>query len=195
MSTFAQLQLSRPIVQAPMAGGPSSPQLVAAVSNAGGLGSFACGMISPQQMREGVSQIRSLTSKPFAHEFVCVARACTARCCGLKCQQKMAGTCTAPSRPEHANASVLVAIVSRPVCRLIGARPHRCQFCFWYFERRPSGALKQRNVLVVGTANCAEHLQAWEAVGADAIVVQGLEAGGHRGGPTDWPLNRRIEPG
>ena len=66
MTTFAQLQLTRPIIQAPMAGGASSPQLVAAVSNAGGLGSFACGMISPQQMREGVSQIRSLTSKPFA---------------------------------------------------------------------------------------------------------------------------------
>ena len=37
MTTFAQLQLTRPIIQAPMAGGPSSPQLVAAVSNAGGL--------------------------------------------------------------------------------------------------------------------------------------------------------------
>ena len=55
-----------PIIQAPMAGGPTSPDLVAAVSNAGGLGCFAAALLTPQQIEAGVAQIRARTDRPFA---------------------------------------------------------------------------------------------------------------------------------
>jgi len=58
-----------PIVQAPMAGGISTPALVAAVSNAGALGSFAAGYLAPDAVRDAVREIRRLTRRPFAVSF------------------------------------------------------------------------------------------------------------------------------
>ncbi len=55
----------RPIVQAPMAGGPSTPELAAAVSNAGGLGFLAAGYRTPEAMRADIAAPRRLTSRPF----------------------------------------------------------------------------------------------------------------------------------
>src|SRR3990167_11155468 len=58
--------LEIPIIQAPMAGGITTPELVAAVSNTGALGSLGAGYMSPQHIRNAIIQIRSLTDKPFA---------------------------------------------------------------------------------------------------------------------------------
>src|SRR4051794_28540697 len=54
-----------PIVQAPLAGGPSTPQLAAAVCEAGGLGFVAAGYKTPEQMSDAVAQVRALTEHPF----------------------------------------------------------------------------------------------------------------------------------
>src|SRR3990167_166576 len=61
------LGLKAPVlIQAPMAGGITTPQLVAAVSNAGGLGSFATGYLTTDAVRRGVAEIKQLTTRPFA---------------------------------------------------------------------------------------------------------------------------------
>src|SRR5688500_4434265 len=60
-----RLRIDHPIIQAPMAGGMVTPALVAAVSNAGALGSFAAALISPEAMAEGVAAIRAATDRPF----------------------------------------------------------------------------------------------------------------------------------
>ncbi len=60
------LGIEHPIIQAPMAGGPTTPELVAAVSNAGGLGSFPGGYLSPGEIDSAIRKIRTLTNKPFA---------------------------------------------------------------------------------------------------------------------------------
>jgi NAD(P)H-dependent flavin oxidoreductase YrpB (nitropropane dioxygenase family) len=57
-------QLSIPIVLAPLAGGPSTPQLAAAVSEAGGFGFLAAGYLTAQTLAERLSQTRALTSAP-----------------------------------------------------------------------------------------------------------------------------------
>lgn len=62
---FSYDQLALPIVGAPMAGGPTTPELVAAVSNAGGLGMLAAGYYSPEQIEADVLAVRELTDKPF----------------------------------------------------------------------------------------------------------------------------------
>src|SRR5438552_17145199 len=61
-----RLGISLPIVGAPMGGGPSTPALVAAVSEAGGLGSLAGGYLSPDRLRAAIAAVRELTGRPFA---------------------------------------------------------------------------------------------------------------------------------
>jgi nitronate monooxygenase len=60
-----KLGLDHPIIQAPIAGGPTTPELVAAVSGAGGLGSLGAAYLSPSQIAEAIRNIRALTDKPF----------------------------------------------------------------------------------------------------------------------------------
>src|SRR2546430_12375804 len=61
-----RLGIELPIIAAPMGGGPSTPALVAAVSEAGGLGSLAGGYLSPDRLRADIAAVRAATSKPFA---------------------------------------------------------------------------------------------------------------------------------
>src|SRR5918992_3938534 len=61
-----RLGIELPIVAAPMGGGPSTPALVAAVGEAGGLGSLAGGYLSPDRLRADIAAVREATSKPFA---------------------------------------------------------------------------------------------------------------------------------
>ncbi len=61
----AAFDIEHPILQAPMAGGPTTAALVAAVSNAGGLGSLGAAYLSPEKLREQVGEIRALTDRPF----------------------------------------------------------------------------------------------------------------------------------
>jgi nitronate monooxygenase len=65
MNLMNRLGIAHPVIQAPMGGGPSTPELVAAVSNAGGLGSLGAAYLTPDQITEAISRIKSLTSKPF----------------------------------------------------------------------------------------------------------------------------------
>ncbi len=61
-----RLGIDYPILLAPMAGGPSTPDLVAAVSEAGGLGSLGAAYLAPDALREAIRDIRARTSRPFA---------------------------------------------------------------------------------------------------------------------------------
>ncbi len=61
---LSDLGIRLPIVQAPMAGGATTPELVAVVGNAGGFGSLGDGYMTPDEIRSAIQQIRSLTDKP-----------------------------------------------------------------------------------------------------------------------------------
>src|ERR1051325_7888625 len=62
---LARLGIAHPIIQAPMGGGGSTPALVAAVSEAGGLGSLACAYLTPPEIAEAIAEVRRRTKKPF----------------------------------------------------------------------------------------------------------------------------------
>ena len=64
MNRFDISDISKPLIVAPMAGGPSTPQLAAAASNAGGLGMLAGGLLSPDVLAERIDAARGLTSAP-----------------------------------------------------------------------------------------------------------------------------------
>ncbi|WP_252361527.1 nitronate monooxygenase, partial [Paenibacillus terrae] len=59
------LKIQYPIFLAPMAGGPTTPELVAAISNAGGLGNLGAGYLTPEQLRSMIREIKQLTVQPF----------------------------------------------------------------------------------------------------------------------------------
>lgn len=59
------LNIQYPIIQAPMAGGVTTPELVASVSNAGGLGMVGAGYMEPWQLRNQIMEIKKLTDRPF----------------------------------------------------------------------------------------------------------------------------------
>ena len=64
-SSNRHIKIEYPVVQAGMAGAITTPELVAAVSNSGGLGTLGAGYMSPEQIREAIYRIRELTDKPF----------------------------------------------------------------------------------------------------------------------------------
>jgi nitronate monooxygenase len=170
-----------PVIQAPMAGGATTPELVAAVSNAGGIGSLAAALLPPQSIAEQVAKIRALTPRPFmVNLFV------------LQTPQ--------PSADEVAQGQALLKPVWEPLgwtslampakwCEdfdaqfdaLIEARPAIASFTFGILTRTQVERLHAAGIFVVGTATNVAEARAWEAVGADAVCAQGIEAGAHRG--------------
>lgn len=190
MTTYTQLNLSRPIIQAPMAGGPSSPQLVAAVSNAGALGSFACGMLSSQHMREGVAHIRQLTNKPFAINLFVLPEPTTPDADALARSKQWLEPALRQVGMGFPEPSSWSHSFQEQFATLLELNPTVASFAFGILSTEQMNALHQRNIMVVGTANSVEQVQQWLDIGADAVVVQGLEAGGHRGGPFELQLEQ-----
>ncbi len=170
-----------PIVQGPMAGGATTPELVAAVSNAGAVGAFAGSLLAPGAIRTQVERIRSLTERPFLLNFFV---------------QKT----PAPTADEVARGTELL----RPIWESLGwsALPQPTAWCEDFdaqfetlLELRPAGAsftfgildavqverLHAAGILAIGTVTTVEEARAWQAIGADAVIASGIEAGGHRG--------------
>lgn len=175
------LKLRLPIIQAPMAGGATTPELVAAVSNAGGMGSFAAAMLSPQAIAEGVARVRALTDQPFSINLFVLAT-------------------PSPSAEEVARGMALLAPMraelglplAKPLARycepfenqfeaLLEAAPALASFTFGILSAPQVERLKARGCVVSGTATNVAEARAWAEVGADLICAQGAEAGAHRG--------------
>src|SRR5438309_4556555 len=177
-----RLGIRLPIVGAPMGGGPSTPALVAAVSEAGGLGSLAGGYLSPDRLRADIAAVRAATSKPFAvNLFVPTPVAPTgeeleAALAALEPYRLELGL---PARPaaggpwsEDFEAQLAVVVEERvPVT----------SFTFGLLPPAAVAALHDAGSLLVGTATTVEEAVAAEASGADLVCAQGSEAGAHRG--------------
>jgi nitronate monooxygenase len=170
-----------PIVQAPMAGGPTTPELVAAVSSAGGLGSLAGGMLSPDAIRLGVAEVRRRTKKPFSINLFILEKPHPAtdevanamkllepfrKDLGLPPGTPLQKYCEDPDAQFEAALEAAPAVVS---------------FTFGILTSDQITKFKNRGSLVVGTATTVAETKAWEKAGADAVCAQGSEAGAHRG--------------
>jgi nitronate monooxygenase len=170
-----------PIIQAPMAGGATTPELVAAVSNAGGVGSLAAALLSPQAIAEQVAKIRALTQRAFAvNMFV------------LQTPQPTADEVTQAAellRPIWETFGWTSLPTPAKWCEdfgaqfdaLIAAKPEIASFTFGILTSEQVERLHAAHIFVIGTATNVAEARAWEAAGADAICAQGIEAGAHRG--------------
>jgi nitronate monooxygenase len=172
--------LRHPIIQAPMAGGPSTPELAAAVSSAGGLGFLAAGYRTAQDVRRDIQETRKLTPEPFglnlfhlSHRDVDSARV-AAYAEELAADEQRRGVTVGEPRfdDDELEAKLeLVAELGIPVVSFTFGCPTADQV-----ER-----LHDSDAAVWVTVTDEQEGRAAAGAGADALIAQGIEAGGHRG--------------
>jgi nitronate monooxygenase len=177
----ATIGLEHPIVQAPMAGGATTPELVAAVSNAGALGSFAAAALPPADIIDAVRRIRALTSRPFNVNLFVLRDV----------QPSAAELSAAHERLNPIRASLGLGPGTTPaafsedpreqLAAVLELAPPVVSFAFDVLDAATVSRFKRAGSLVVGTATSVAEAKAWASVRADAICAQGAEAGGHRG--------------
>jgi len=176
-----KLGLETAIIQGPMGGGPSTPELVAAVSNAGGLGSLGAAYLSPDQIRDAIRRIRSLTDGPFqVNLFVGGWRTDLsfdpAPMLALLAEIHAALGLSPPAVPQLGPDPYPAQLEA-----VLDARPPIFSFTFGIPDRDALSRLRARGILVIGTATTVEEARLLTEAGVDAIVAQGSEAGAHRG--------------
>lgn len=171
--------LGAPIILAPLAGGPSTPELAAAVSNAGGFGFLAAGYLSADALAERIEATRALTDRPFGvNLFVPGSPAApdsfAAYVARLEAEGLQVGAPTFDDDDWDAKLAVLRATGVAVVSFTFGLPADDV-----LARVRATGAEAWVTVTSVDEARAAAH--------ADALVVQGAEAGGHRGSWADTP--------
>jgi nitronate monooxygenase len=171
-----------PIIQAPMAGVQGSA-LAAAVCNAGGMGSLPCAMLSPQQLRDELALLRQLTDKPFNVNFFCHTPPAPDAAHEARWRSALA-----PYYAEYGIDPSSIAAgpgrnpFSEESAALIEAfRPAVVSFHFGLPHPDLLKRVKSWGAKVLSSATTVEEALWLQEHGADAIIAQGLEAGGHRG--------------
>jgi nitronate monooxygenase len=185
--------LEVPIVQAPLAGGPSTPRLAAAVAGAGGFGFLAAGYKIPDALAAEIAELRELSSAPFGVNIFAppppaadVDAAAVARYAArLTADARRYGASVGEARHDDDFFAAKVELVHRE-------RPAVVSFTFGCPAQEAVEALHRSGVDVWVTITTAGEAELAAAGGADALVVQGLEAGGHRGGFTDPPSGEEL---
>lgn len=182
--TLAQrLGVLYPIIQAPMVG-VSTPALAAAVSNAGALGSIGLGACNAEQARAMIAQTRALTDKPFNVNLFCHRKPepdPAVQAAWLQHMQPLFAEFEAPV--PSSLREIYVSFLDDPAMldMLLQERPAVVSFHFGLPQPAWIQALKAAGIVLLATATDAREAQLIEAAGLDAIVAQGVEAGGHRG--------------
>jgi nitronate monooxygenase len=175
------LGVTHPIIQAPMSG-YVGPALVAAVSIAGALGSLGCGPLPPQAVRDQIEEIRRTSNRPFnLNFFVHTAPRIDARVAG-RVRERLAvyydelgvGAVPEPLDP-------LPRFDEERLQLILDLRPRVVSFHFGLPPSEMLTRIKHAGCVVLSSATTVAEAKALEAQGADAIIAQGFEAGGHRG--------------
>jgi nitronate monooxygenase len=187
------LGIEHPIVLSPMAGF-ATVELAAAVANAGGLGSIGCATMDPRLAADTFAQLRRLTSKPVNLNFFChepakadAARERTWRD-RLSPYYRELGIDDATPRPRTD-----LAPFGSVMCEFIeDARPGVVSFHFGLPAAPLLVRIKAAGCKVISSATTVEEARWLEDHGADAVIAQGYEAGGHRGMFLERDQNRAL---
>jgi len=176
-----KLQIQHPIFQAPLAGGGDTPELVAAVCNAGAFGFIGAGYLSPEQIGEAGRSVRAKTSRQFGINLFAPTPAPPSDASLDMAVQRLSPyyaelglpAPTLPGKPPYGFAEQLTAALET------GASV----FSFTFGIPAPEAirAIKAKGLLLMGTATTVEEALDLEKAGVDAVVTQGSEGGGHRG--------------
>src|ERR1700754_1862758 len=172
--------LSVPILVAPMAGGPSTPELAAAGTNSGGLGFVAAGYLTPEVFAERLAAARGLTSGPIgANLFVPQPSAGNPQdieryAAALTPEAQRYGAQLGEPRFDDDHWAAKIDV-------LLDVRPDVASFTFGVPSANECRLLHEAAITVVGSVTTLAEAQTALASGVDALAVQGPAAGGHRG--------------
>ncbi|MEL7281663.1 MAG: nitronate monooxygenase [Pseudomonadota bacterium] len=176
------LGIDHPILLAPMAG-TTTPDMVAAVSNAGGLGSHGCATMAPDTLEAEMAAIRRLTNRPVNLNFFChePPRMEEAHHTGLLAALAPHYEAAGIDAPTDMPAPEFVPFGDAHLELLLRHPPSVVSFHFGLPEDAAVAALKDAGATILCSATTVEEARWLEARGVDAIIAQGWEAGGHRG--------------
>ncbi|QGZ64960.1 NAD(P)H-dependent flavin oxidoreductase [Paraburkholderia acidisoli] len=178
-----RLGIQKPIIQAPMAG-VSTPALAAAVSNAGALGSLGLGAMNAQAARKAIRDTRELTAQPFNVNLFCHRPATPDAAVERAWLDWLAPVFSAyGATPPQALAEIYTSFVVDEAMQamLLEERPAVVSFHFGLPPDAVIAALKGAGITLLACATQPDEAAAAVEAGVDALVAQGIEAGGHRG--------------
>ena len=175
------LGVTHPVVQAPMSGF-TPPALAAAVCNAGGLGSIGCAGIPPALVRDQVSALRQATNRPYNLNFFVHAAPQLDAQATARMRARLApyfdefglGPVPEPKEPFPSFDEERLALV-------LELRPRVVSFHFGLPSAAAVRRIKEAGCLIFSSATTVAEARSLEAGGADVVIAQGFEAGGHRG--------------
>ncbi len=176
------LKLEIPIIQAPMAGADSIA-LARSVSGTGALGSLACALLSPGEVRDAAHALREGMDRPFNLNFFCHTMAAPDSAANERWKSFLT--------PHHRRLGLDIEAVKEgrlrlpfdeEMCEVVEeVRPEVVSFHFGLPSPALMERLKGRGVRVLASATSVREALWLQDHGCDAVIVQGLEAGGHRG--------------
>jgi nitronate monooxygenase len=172
--------LDVPIVGAPMSGGPTTPALVAAVSEAGGLGFLAAGYKTAQEVEEEIAAVRSATARPFGVNLFYPTRdetdeaAIDAYARSLRVEEDRYGVSVGVPSWSDDDWEAKLNVAAR-------TRPDVVSFTFGCPEPETIKRLRGLDIAVWATVTSPAEAGVALSAGVDALVLQGAEAGGHQG--------------
>jgi nitronate monooxygenase len=173
-------RLVHPVIQAPMAGGPSTPELTIAVSGAGGLGFVAAGYRTAAQLRDDVAQVQAATDAPFGvnlflvHEEPVDTEAIASYAREIESVATRYGAALGHARFDDDGLDAKLEAVRELRVPIVS-------FTFGCPSPAVVRSLQDEGIAVWVTVTEPDEAVIAAGVGADALVCQGTEAGGHRG--------------
>ncbi|QQZ09184.1 NAD(P)H-dependent flavin oxidoreductase [Heyndrickxia vini] len=186
------LHIDYPIIQAPMAGGITTPELVAAVSNAGGIGMIGAGYLNAEQTREIIREVKSLTSHTFGVNLFVPEENVANEVEILKMNKHLQKYREELNLPIAGQTIGNKNVFEEQINIIIEECVPICTFTFGLPPEPIVKQLKEAKIFLMGTATTVKEAQFGEKAGMDAIVVQGSEAGGHRGTFLEKPESSMI---
>jgi nitronate monooxygenase len=176
------LGIELPIIQAPMAGSALA-EMAVAVSEAGGLGSLACALLSSEQLEQQLDQIRRSTQRPVNLNFFChrLPQADLERETRWKARLEKYYVELGVDQNALATAASRVPFDAETCEAVARFRPKVVSFHFGLPAPELLAHVKATGAKVLSSATSVEEAVWLENRGCDAIIAQGAEAGGHRG--------------
>ncbi|HEY4600762.1 MAG TPA: nitronate monooxygenase family protein [Cerasibacillus sp.] len=179
-SFLNQLQINYPIIQAGMAGGITTPELVSEVSRVGALGTVGAGYMSPATLKKTIHDTKLLTSRPFAVNVFAINLSVNEK--NIRQPQQFLNQFRDELGLEHGSEIVKAPdYLEENIQVIIEEKIPIVSTAFGILPTQLIKRLKAENIFLIGMATNVEEAEKLVEAGYDAIVAQGTEAGGHRG--------------